>query len=88
MSDIFDFQEARQKRDVAQDQHIGGQFKRARLSFGMTQLDMAPYLGCDNQELLSQIERGLIEPSASMYRLLQAYIDGYRPTDWPEDNPY
>jgi transcriptional regulator with XRE-family HTH domain len=88
VSDVFDLETARLKRSAAQKSDIAMQFKEVRISLGLTQLEMAPLLGCNSQDLLSQIERGLIEPSASMYRLLQAYASGYRPADWPKDNPH
>lgn len=86
MSNVLDLKAARMKRSTAHKSDIATHFEAVRISLGLTQLQMAPLLGCNSQELLSQIELGHIEPSASMYRLLQAYASGYRPLDWPKND--
>lgn len=40
-------------------------------------------LGYGSDARISEIERGKREPGASVVRLLSAYLDGYRPNDWP-----
>jgi len=88
VSGVLDFEAARLKRYETQTLDIAKAFKTTRLSLGLTQLEIAPLLGCDGQRMVSLIEQGELTPSASMYRLLNAYADGYRPADWPEENPY
>ncbi len=63
------------------------QFREARAQLGLTIAEMARMLG------LSEIHiyRLQVPPEASTYRaisetterLLQAYLEGYRPADWP-----
>lgn len=60
-------------------------FRAARKSLGLTQAQAADMLGYGAQSRVSEIERGLINPGASVVRLLQAYLDGHRPQDWPID---
>jgi transcriptional regulator with XRE-family HTH domain len=61
-------------------------FRTARKSLGLTQTELAVVLGySDGQARVSQIERGEMMPHGSVIRLLQAYLDGYRPGDWPKD---
>ena len=40
-------------------------------------------LGYARSDRVSEIERGIEQPSAAVRQLLQAYRDGYRPVDWP-----
>jgi DNA-binding transcriptional regulator YiaG len=37
--------------------------------------------------VVSRWQRGVYAPSAPALRLLRAYADGYRPSDWPTDTP-
>lgn len=60
-------------------------FRAARKSLGLSQAQAADMLGYGSKPRVSEIERGLINPGASVVRLLQAYLDGYRPHDWPVD---
>ena len=61
--------------------------KEARLALGLTQEQMATLLGYGGPEprhawwLIESKRRPLREPQR---RLLQAYLEGYRPSDWPE----
>ena len=57
--------------------------KQARQSLGLTQSQLAPLLGYADKTRISELERGTRQPSESVMRLLQAYLDGYRPADWP-----
>lgn len=60
------------------------EFKQARLSLGLTrQSDAAALLGYSRQASISDIETGRAPPSPAAVRLLRAYLDGYRPDDWP-----
>lgn len=59
------------------------QFKEARQTLGLDQRQAAALLGYGNATRISEIEAGKRNPSASVVRLLRAYLDGYRPDDWP-----
>jgi DNA-binding XRE family transcriptional regulator len=64
------------------------EIREARRELGLTQGQLAALLDTDRQSVL----RMELDPSAStfrrpaprMVRLLRAYLDGYRPADWPE----
>lgn len=59
------------------------QFKDARKSLGLTGSELAAVMGYGAQSRISEIENGKrVPPQAA--RLMQAYIDGYRPDDWPK----
>ena len=61
--------------------------KEARHSLGLTQAQLGHLLDTDGQT----VRRMELDPAAStfrkpaprMARLIQAYLDGYRPADWP-----
>lgn len=63
------------------------EIRQARQSLGLSVAQMAAALETDPQT----VRRMEYEPSASthrppasrMVRLLRAYLDGYRPPDWP-----
>lgn len=57
--------------------------RAARRSLGLTQAQLADMLGYARSDRVSEIERGIERPSVAVRRLLQAYLDGYRPADWP-----
>jgi DNA-binding transcriptional regulator YiaG len=57
--------------------------KHARKSLGLTQAQIAPLLGYAATPRVSELERGERMPGACAVLLLQAYLDGYRPKDWP-----
>ena len=60
------------------------EFKKARKSVGLNrQSDAAAMLGYSRTASISDIETGKAEPNGAAVRLLQAYLDGYRPKDWP-----
>jgi transcriptional regulator with XRE-family HTH domain len=59
-------------------------FRAARLSLGLTPAQAATLLGYGNQSRISELEHGKRRPSATVQRLIQAYLDGYRPADWPK----
>ena len=60
------------------------QFKQARQSLGLTHAEAALVLGYGSMSRIYEIENGRRNPSASVVRLMQAYLDGYRPKDWPK----
>jgi DNA-binding transcriptional regulator YiaG len=59
------------------------EIRAARLSLGLTPEQAAPLLGYGARSRISEIETGARNPSAAAARLLRAYLDGYRPSDWP-----
>lgn len=61
-------------------------FKEARQTLGLSQSKMAHLLGYRGVMSVSKIERGLtpLPDQSAVARLLRAYLDGYRPDDWPE----
>ena len=62
--------------------------KEARHAMGLSVADMARLL--DTDPLSIRRMEGSAEakthrtPAPRMVRLMQAYLDGYRPTDWPK----
>jgi transcriptional regulator with XRE-family HTH domain len=60
------------------------EFKSARQALGLTQSALAPLLGLGAAVRVSEIERGIRNVSPCVERLLNAYLDGYRPNDWNE----
>ena len=54
------------------------QLKAARQSLGLTQTQMAEWLGVARGHI-AHIESGKRNPSETLCRLMQAYLDGYRP---------
>lgn len=59
------------------------EIKAARQKLGLTQAGLARVLGYSTPRKVSDIETGQKKPSASVVRLLRAFLDGYRPDDWP-----
>lgn len=63
------------------------EIKEARQALGLTQDELGRLLDTDGQT----VRRMEMDPSAStwrppavrMVRLVRAYLDGYRPGDWP-----
>lgn len=56
----------------------------ARKSLSLTQGQLAALLGYSDKTRVSELERGVRDPGESVVRLLRAYLDGYRPDDWPQ----
>lgn len=62
-------------------------FKSARHTLGLTLSQAARLLGYDGAHAMQQVrkmesgERAIRPPQA---RLMRAYLDGYRPEDWPD----
>ena len=60
------------------------QIRDARLLLGLDQSQAARFLGYGSASRICEIETGARNASESVLRLLRAYLDGYRPADWPE----
>lgn len=65
----------------------GATFSReARLRLGLTQSQMGQMLGYEGEhvrQMVYEIERGQKPLRPCQRRLLEAYLSGYRPDDWP-----
>lgn len=61
----------------------GQQIKAARKQLGLTQTQLAEVMGYSDNTHISRIESGPRDMSEQGCKLLQAYLDGYRPKDWP-----
>lgn len=63
------------------------EIKEARAKLGLSVVDMARMLGHDpvhQRRLESEPEVGMHRTARpTTVRLLQAFLDGYRPADWP-----
>lgn len=63
------------------------EIKQARQSLGLSVADLARMLDTDPQTVrrMEQTEdaRTFRRPAPRMVRLIEAYISGYRPADWP-----
>lgn len=59
------------------------EFKEALQTLGLNQTQAASMLGYGAAPRISEIVTGKQAPSDSVVRLLRAYLDGYRPKDWP-----
>ena len=63
------------------------QFQQARQSLGLPDPDLARMLGVSprrSAQTFSDWKRGVKDMDEGRARLLQAYLDGYRPQDWPQ----
>lgn len=64
------------------------EFRQAQQQLGLSDVQLALMLGCDDQHIRRMKVR---DAAASSFRpvkpwharLLRAYLDGYRPDDWP-----
>lgn len=62
------------------------QIREARDKLGLTQHQLGWLLGYEQASgrfMVSHLERGERDLQEAQRRLLQAYLDGYRPKDWP-----
>lgn len=57
--------------------------RAARESLGLTGAQMAALLGMSGHARVYEYENGTRNPSGAALRLYRAYLDGYRPPDWP-----
>lgn len=60
----------------------GAEFKAGREALGLTQAQLAKLVGYGSQSRIAECEKRDDVP-ACQARIMQAYIDGYRPPDWP-----
>ena len=56
----------------------------ARKQLGLSQPQLARLLGYGAPPRVAEIESGKRAPGEAVARLLRAYLDGYRPADWPQ----
>ena len=63
------------------------EIKQARVTLGLSVAELTPLLGYGAASRIYEIETGARNPSAAALRLLRAYLDGYRPPDWPIPHP-
>lgn len=59
------------------------EIRTARQSLGLTQAQFALLLGYGAKSRIAELENGARAPSGAVVRLIRAYLDGYRPADWP-----
>lgn len=62
------------------------EFSRARKKLGLTLEQMAELLGYSGENAKSQVhhlETGRREIRPAQRRLMEAYLAGWRPSDWP-----
>lgn len=61
--------------------------KQARQSLGLSTVQLATLLDTDPQTVRRMEQREdantFRKPAPRMIRLIRAYLDGYRPADWP-----
>lgn len=57
--------------------------RSARKKLGLTQAELARLLGYSRPATISDVEHGREQMSQTARRLLAAYVEGYRPQDWP-----
>lgn len=60
------------------------EIKKARQTLGLSGPQLAPLLGYSAAPRIYELENGTRQPGGAVVRLLQAYLDGYRPKDWPQ----
>ena len=61
---------------------------KARKRLGLTLSEMAHMLGYEGEHTRSQVhhlETGRRDIRPAQRRLIDAYLSGYRPDDWPKD---
>lgn len=59
------------------------EIRAARETLGLLQEEIAPLLGYGAATRVSAIETGAARPSKSVILLLQLYLSGCRPANWP-----
>ena len=60
------------------------EFRAGRLTLGLSQQSLADLMGYGSRSRVYEIEAGRRIPGPAAARLLQAYLNGYRPDDWPD----
>lgn len=66
------------------------EIKQARHHLGLTLTQLGEMLGYQGRHVrvqMDDLETGRKPLRECQRRLLQAYLDGYRPEDWPIDEP-
>ena len=64
------------------------QLARARERLGLTLSEMADMLGYEGEQrrqMVHKLEAGLRTIREPQRRLIEAYLSGYRPKDWPKN---
>jgi transcriptional regulator with XRE-family HTH domain len=64
------------------------QMRKARHVLGLTLAEMARLLGYDGEQARGQmhnLETGKRDVRPAQRRLMEAYLAGYRPEDWPPE---
>lgn len=64
------------------------EIRAARVTLGLTQAQLAKVMGYGATTRISELERGVKGMGPGATRLLKAYLDGYRPKDWPGHRAY
>jgi len=67
----------------------GSDVREARAKLRLTQTQMGEMLGYQGQhvrQMVYDLETGRRELMPCQRRLVEAYLSGYRPKDWPIDN--
>ncbi len=59
------------------------EIRDAQLRLRLTQKQLATVMGLRGPAAISEWERGVRQPDGRSVRLIRAYLDGYRPVDWP-----
>ena len=62
------------------------ELRHARLQLGLTLsqfADMLGYAGEQKRQMIHKLEAGLRTIREPQRRLIEAYLSGYRPIDWP-----
>lgn len=61
------------------------EFRKIRKSLGLTQAELSSYLGYGSAVRISEFERATnpVPVPRLLALLMEAYRDGYRPSDWP-----
>ena len=75
--------------DEAEKKRRGLEFKGARNDLGRTMMEMGYLLGLRSEDpvgnfpqMMNKLEGGKKNITEAHRRLMQAYLDGYRPSDW------
>lgn len=59
------------------------QIKAARETLGLSQAQLAEVMALRGRAAISEWESGKRKPDPRSVKLIQAYLAGYRPPDWP-----
>lgn len=62
------------------------EFKAARLTLGLSQsqlADMLGYHGKNKRKIIDDLETGVKDIFEPQARMVRAFLEGYRPPDWP-----